>query len=136
IRQAALEGLAALDAKEAIDPILKDAEPGHMARTRPAAIKAAGRLVKLDPDRVFAALEHYLADPEDRTRRAAAEALAASAQERARKPLEQVVASSSSEVERAAAQQCIRDLDVNIKEAGEKKGVRPGKSAWVSPNVR
>jgi aminopeptidase N len=134
IRQAAVEGLGAIDSGDAIEPVLKIAEPGHLARTRPVALKAVGKLANHDADRVFAALEHYLDDSEDRTRRGAMEGLVAAASERSRKPLERLAASSASEAERATAEQALRDLEKAIAEAREKKN-KPVGSGWVAPRV-
>ncbi len=76
VRKGALIGLSELGAAEGLDPAILHSEIGWMARTRPVAIETVAALAEVDSDRAIAALLPYLNDPEERSREAAAAALA------------------------------------------------------------
>lgn len=77
IREAALNALAELDAREGIPLAKRYAAYGHHDRLRPVAIRALGRLGHREDDRddVRDFLTALLTDPQDRTVEAAVEAL-------------------------------------------------------------
>ncbi len=108
IRVATVEALATLDDPRGLDAVIAAAGPGMPARTRPTALKAAGSLMKHNPARVWSLLSGALEDPQERTRRAAAEALAATGDPRAKVLLEGL-ANSPSGAERASARQWLKD---------------------------
>jgi aminopeptidase N len=87
VRQAALRALGELDDARGLDLGVRYAAYGHMDRSRPAAVQTLGKLAHHDPDRVVGLLLDLLHDPEWRTVRAAAEALAEIGDERGVEPL-------------------------------------------------
>jgi aminopeptidase N len=83
IRKAALVALADLDDPRGLDLGIQYSAHGYMDRSRPAAIKAVGRLAHHDPDRAVGYLISLLDDTERRTVSAAGGALAETGDERA-----------------------------------------------------
>ena len=79
IRTAAIEALGQRNDPKAVEVAMEYASYGHHDRVRPAAIRALGRLARINPlrrDEIRAALARWLTDPQDRTVRASIEALA------------------------------------------------------------
>ncbi|RMH30348.1 MAG: hypothetical protein D6693_00660 [Planctomycetota bacterium] len=83
VRTGALRGLASLDEPEGLDAAILYTEIGWLSRTRPVAIGAVADLAHHDPERAIDALLPLLDDPEERSRQAAARALAEVGDERA-----------------------------------------------------
>jgi aminopeptidase N len=86
IRKAALVALADLDDHRGLDLGIKYSAYGYQDRSRPAAIKAVGKLAHYDPDRAAFFLISLLDDPERRTVSAAGDALARMGDKRAIEP--------------------------------------------------
>src|SRR5262249_56822643 len=76
VRQAAIEALAAVDAREGLNAAIRYAQPGAYGRTRPTAIAAIGTLAHHDKDIALKALCDLLTDRESRSWHAAGSALA------------------------------------------------------------
>ncbi|MCH8344517.1 MAG: HEAT repeat domain-containing protein [Planctomycetes bacterium] len=87
VRQAALRALAELDDSRGLDLGIQYAAYGYMDRSRSAAIETIGKLAEHDQDRAVEFLLGLLNDPERRTVRAAAGALADIGDERALDPI-------------------------------------------------
>lgn len=103
VRQAALRALRELDKAECLAAAIPFTRFGVFSRTRPVAIDAVANLAHHDKARAYDAVAPLLSDPEDRTVRAAIEALVKIEDERGVQALEIAAsATRNAEVRRAA----------------------------------
>ena len=111
VRQAALRALAKLDDARGLELAMKYAAYGNMDRGRPTAIETIGKLAEHDQDTAVAYLLELLNDPERRSVRAAAAALADIGDERAIAPIQAMAESHPNPQLRESAEQWLKKLD-------------------------
>ncbi len=111
VRQAALRALAELDDPRGLDLGIQYAAYGYMDRARPAAIETIGKLAEHDQDRAVEFLLGLLNDPERRTVRAAAGALADIGDERAIDPIRAMAETHPNPRLRESAEKWLEELE-------------------------
>ena len=103
LRLAALDALVALDRPASLAAAIDASKPGRLSRTRATALGHIATLAKHDIDRAMAACIASLSDRENRSRRAAGDALVAIGDARAIPALERRAVSAKDPAERAQA---------------------------------
>jgi len=103
LRLAALDALAALDRPASLAAAIDATKPGRLSRTRATALGIVAALAKHDVDRAMAACIARLDDRENRSRRAAGDALVTIGDPRAIPALERRALSAKDPAERTQA---------------------------------
>ncbi|MCH7849590.1 MAG: HEAT repeat domain-containing protein, partial [Planctomycetes bacterium] len=111
VRQAALRALAKLDDARGLELAMKYAAYGNVDRGRPTAIETIGKLAEHDQDTAVAYLLELLNDPERRSVRAAAAALADIGDERAIAPIRAMAESHPNPQLRESAEEWLEKLE-------------------------
>lgn len=115
LRLAALDALVALDRPASLSAVIECTKPGHLSRTRAVAIGHLASLAKHDIERAIIAAAACLDDRENRSRRAAGEALVNIGDQRAIPALEKRAISAKDPAEREQAAVWLEQLKAKAK---------------------